>query len=60
LVDGTLYNVTFSTTTINSPLYTQFTFGSQTSLDATTALAAALTSLGVTEFGVWLRRLAGV
>lgn len=51
LVDGTLYNVTFSTTTINSPLYTQFTFGSQTSLDATTALAAALTSLGVTEFG---------
>ncbi|MBS0577768.1 MAG: PEP-CTERM sorting domain-containing protein [Proteobacteria bacterium] len=50
VVDGTTYNVTFSTTTFNSPLYTQFAYNSQISFDATTSLAAALTSLGVTAF----------
>jgi hypothetical protein len=44
VVDGTTYNVTFSTTTLNS-----FTDGSTLSIDATNALAAALNTLGVTE-----------
>jgi hypothetical protein len=49
VVDGTSYNVTFSTTTFDSPLFTQFTPGSAPSLDAATNLAAALESLRVTE-----------
>jgi hypothetical protein len=40
--------VTFTTTTFNSPLYTQFTQGSAISIDAATALANALGGLGVT------------
>jgi hypothetical protein len=51
VVDGTTYNVTFSTTTFNSPLFTQFTPGSAISVDASIALANALGSLGVTALG---------
>jgi hypothetical protein len=45
VVDGTTYNVTLSTTMFDSP----FTYGSAASIAAATDLAAALTSLGVTE-----------
>jgi hypothetical protein len=45
VVDGTTYNLTFSTTTFNSP----FTQGSAASVAAATDLSAALTSLGVTQ-----------
>lgn len=44
VVDGTIYNVTFSTTTLNS-----FTLGTTLSKDAGSALAAALNTLLVTE-----------
>ena len=43
IVDGTIYNVTFSTTTLNT-----FTPGTTLSIDAGTALASALTTLSVT------------
>jgi hypothetical protein len=46
VVDGTIYDVTFSTTTLNS-----FTPGSTLSLDASSALASALNALSVTELG---------
>jgi len=49
VVDGTTYNVTFSTTIFDSPLFTRFTPGSVTSIAAATALATDLASLGVTE-----------
>ena len=45
LIDGVTYNVTFSTTTYDSP----FTQGSAASAAAAGAIAAALTSLGVTQ-----------
>ena len=45
VVDGTTYNVTFSTTTYDSP----FTQGSAASLAAAFSIATALTSLGVTQ-----------
>jgi hypothetical protein len=45
-VDGTTYNVTFSTTILNS-----FVEGSSVSIDANQALAAALNSLSVTGLG---------
>ena len=46
VVDGTTYDVTFSTTTLNS-----FTTGSTLSADADAALVAALNALSVTELG---------
>jgi len=46
VVDSAIYDVTFSTTTLNS-----FTKGSTLSLDADTALAAALNALSVTGLG---------
>jgi len=46
VVDGTTYNVTFSTTALNS-----FVEGSSVSIDARQALAAALNSLSVTGPG---------
>jgi hypothetical protein len=46
VVDGTTYNVTFSTTTLNT-----FTFGSTVSTDARSALADALNALNVTSLG---------
>jgi hypothetical protein len=46
VVDGTIYNVTFSTTTLNT-----FTAGTTLSIDAGTALASALTALSVTQLG---------
>lgn len=49
VVDGTTYNVTFSTTIFDSPNFTQFPFGSAASHDAAGTLLAALNSLGVTE-----------
>jgi hypothetical protein len=45
VVDGTTYNVTFSTTTYQSP----FTEGTAASIAAANAMATALTSLGVTQ-----------
>lgn len=44
VVDGTIYNVTFSTTTLNT-----FTEGSTLSIDAAASLASALNSLSVTQ-----------
>ena len=44
MVDGTTYNVTFSTTTLNT-----FTESSPLSVDAASALTAALNTLSVTE-----------
>jgi len=44
VVDGTIYDVTFNITTLNS-----FTAGTTLSIDAATALADALNSLSVTE-----------
>jgi hypothetical protein len=46
VVDGTTYNVTFSTTTLNT-----FTQGSTLSNDAQTALESALNALSVTALG---------
>jgi len=46
VVDGTTYNVTFSTTTLNT-----FTQGTTLSTDATAALVAAVNSLNVTGLG---------
>ncbi|HEX4080719.1 MAG TPA: PEP-CTERM sorting domain-containing protein [Rhizomicrobium sp.] len=46
VVDGTTYNVTFSLTTLNT-----FTYGTSLSMDAASALAAALTASNVTELG---------
>src|ERR1051326_6453871 len=45
VVDGTIYNVTFSTTTLNT-----FTAGTTLSVDAATALKDALNTLGVIAF----------
>ena len=47
VVDGTIYDVTFSVTTLNSP----FTFNVPPSGDAALALADALNLLGVTSLG---------
>jgi|SRR5690242_20548012 len=44
VVDGTIYDVTFNTTTLNT-----FTQGTTLSIDAATALAAALNTLSVTQ-----------
>jgi hypothetical protein len=49
VVDGTTYNVVFSTTIFNSPDFAQFQPGSALSVAAAASLAAALTSLRVTE-----------
>jgi hypothetical protein len=46
VVDGTTYNVTFSTTTLNT-----FTQGSAQSSDAEAALVSALNAFSVTELG---------
>jgi hypothetical protein len=46
-VDGVTYNVTFSTTTFNSP----FIGGTAASLDAANAIAAVFSTAGVTELG---------
>jgi hypothetical protein len=46
VVNGTTYDVTFSTTTLNS-----FTQGSTLSTNATSALSTALNALGVTMLG---------
>jgi hypothetical protein len=45
VVDGTTYNVTFSTNSYQSP----FTQGTAASLDAASAIALAMSSLGVTQ-----------
>ncbi len=49
VVNGTTYDVTFSSTTFDSPLYTRFIFGSKASIDAADGLTAALNSLGIVE-----------
>jgi hypothetical protein len=47
VVDGLTYNVTFSTTTFDSP----FTGGTSASQDAANAIAAVFSTAGVTELG---------